>query len=118
MTVPQSGDAGNWWPERGGVPVTVATAGIGSQQLVTGIGLIIAVTFVNANVSTPARSTLHDGADATGTILAILGAPASGGGSPGIAPPGIYFGTGLYYAVNTGNALMTVTYIPLALPLK
>ena len=118
MSTPQQADTPQIIAERGGVPVTVATANTLSQQLITGIGLIIAVTFVNTNVSTPARYTLHDGTDATGPALGILGAPASG--SDGIYPrePGIYFGTGLYVAENTGVGLLTVTYIPLRNPLK
>ena len=118
MTTPQSGDWQQLIAERGGVPVTVAVAGSGSQQIMTGIGLIIQVTFANTNLSTPARYRLLDGTDSTGPTLAILTAPAVSGITVSPCPPGIYFGNGIYYHAELGAATVSVTYIPLFYPLK
>jgi len=118
MTVPQSGDAGNWWPERGGAPVTVTNQNSGGGQLMTGIGLITSISALNTNASTPARFTLHDGTDGSGPVIVTIGAAASQPFSLGAGDGGIYFGTGLYLQQNNGTMVIVVTYIPLTLPLK
>ena len=118
MSTPPGQDQLNWWLERGGVPVTVNNGGYGAAQLMTGIGVITFINCVNTNVSTLASFVLHDGTDATGPVLAYLVVPA--GSTVNFSPgdTGIYFGTGLYVQDNSGSARVSVTYVPLALPLK
>ena len=118
MSTPPGQDQLNWWPERGGVPVTVTNVNGGAGQLCTGIGLITSITAANFSTTTAARFTLLDGTDTTGPPLAAIGTPAGGGASIGAGDGGIYFGTGLYLRSITGAAQIVVTYIPLTLPLK
>ena len=113
---PNSPDA--TYARHGHVPVTVSAGQSGSQQVVTGIGLIICITFANTGTTTPARASLYDGTDHSGQIIAALAAPAAGSDTVSPGTPGIYFGNGLYYYANTGGAITTITYIPLTSPLK
>lgn len=99
-------------------PVTVGNANSAGGQLMTGIGLIIAITVLNTNATAAARFFLRDGIDSTGPIIAYLGAAAGGSDTLGPCPPGIYFGRGLFLQDAAGTAGVTVTYIPLLTPLK
>ena len=84
-----------------------------SVQLVTGIGLITAITCCDTTNTGFAAALLTDGTDATGNLLAVLNTPHGGGFSPSMTPPGILFRTGLYYDHVSGAMTTTVTYIPL-----
>lgn len=118
MSTPQGADVQALVAERGGVPITVNNGNGTTVQMATGIGLIIAVTAANLSITAAARAILRDGTDTTGSPLAYLAMPAAAGISPGIDGPGIYFGTGLYAQLAAGSAQVSVTYIPLTLPLK
>jgi hypothetical protein len=94
-------------------PRTVVGHGAASGQLYTGPGLLIACTFANTVTTTPARFSLHDGTDISGQAISILSAPAAGGGSLSIAPPGIYFADGIWLNADVGFMVVTATVIPL-----
>jgi len=118
VSTPPGQDQLNWALERGGVPVTVANTAAGNNQLMTGIGLITSIQAANPSPTTAALIYLLDGSDATAPVLSRFAVPvsASEGQSGGIS--GIYFGRGLYVYYEFGFAYVTVTYIPLTLPLK
>jgi len=118
MSTPQQQDWQQLVTERGGAPVTVYSLAAGSGQLVTGIGLIIAITGSNTSTTAGARYRIYDGVDTTGPCIASIGMPASGGEMAGLFPPGIYFGQGLYLSKLSSPADITVTYVPLFYPLK
>ena len=118
MSTPPGQEQLNWWLERGGVPVTVANTAAGNNQLMTGIGLITSVRVANPSPTTPALIFLLDGIDSTSPVLARFAAPVSGNDGLSLTVPGVYFGTGLYVAYVLGFAYVTVSYIPLTLPLK
>ena len=118
MTTPAPNSPDAVYRQFGHVPRTVSVPGSGSQQLMTGIGLIIQATLANTNLSTPARYRLLDGTDSTAPTLAILAAPAASGITMSPCPPGIYFGNGIYYHAELGAATVSVTYIPLTDPLR
>ena len=118
MSTPPGQEQLNWWLERGGVPVTVANTAAGNNQLMTGIGLITSVRVANPSPTTPAVIFLLDGIDSTSPVLARFAAPVSGNDGMSPCAPGVYFGTGLYVYYVNGFAYVTVTYIPLTLPLK
>jgi len=118
VSTPPGQEQLNWWLERGGVPVTVANTAAGNNQLMTGIGLITSIQVANPSPTTAAVIFLLDGSDATAPVLSRFAVPASAseGQSGGIS--GVYFGRGLYIYYEIGFAYVTVTYIPLTLPLK
>ena len=118
MSTPPGQDQLNWWLERGGVPVTVSNTNASTQQLVTGIGLITAISARAISATIAPQFELHDGTDSTGNIMANICMAAGGGMMSGAGFPGIYFGGGLYLLGISGFAQVTVTYIPLTLPLK
>ena len=89
------------------------THGFGSQQLVTGIGLIIGGFLRNYNATIAGAIQIYDGVDTTGVLLAPLGVPASATVPLSPAPPGILFRTGLYVHQVLGAWDLSVTYIPL-----
>ena len=96
------------------VPVTVSRIGLASSaQLISGAGLIIAITLANNSTTTPVWIALGDGTDANGYIVASLAAPAGGGLTMGIAPAGIPFSRGIYLTHHLGTYDLTVTYVHL-----
>ena len=118
MSTPPGQEQLNWALERGGTPVTVVNAGGSGGQLCTGIGLITCITIANNSFTVGARFVLCDGTDSSGPRIAALAVAAGAGTGIPAGMPGIYFGTGLYLNVLSGLANVTVTYIPLTLPLK
>jgi len=118
VTTPPGQDQLNWWPERGGIPVTVNNGGAGGGLLATGIGLIICITASNPNASVAMRYTLRDGIDNTGPVLAYIACPVGYGDDITPAPPGIYFGQGLFLQDQAGGGAISITYLPLLYPLK
>ena len=118
MSTPPGQEQLNWWLERGGVPVTIPNAGGGGGQLCTGIGLVTSISALNTNATTPAQFALHDGRDATGPLIAAIGAGAAQPFTLGAGDGGIYFGSGLYLQAISGAMTVVVTYVPLTLPLK
>ena len=84
-----------------------------TQQLVTGIGLIQAVTICAESTTVPAKFYLYDGTDQTGLPLAAIQAPA--GGSQGFCygVPGLPYREGIYLRYAGGVYSYSVVYIPL-----
>ena len=118
MTTPAPNSPAATYERFGHTPVTVSDlVGFGGQ-LMTGIGLITAVTFLNYETGSPSSVILYDGGSTAGTPLAVIGAPGGGGGGYGIGLPGIYFCHGLYSSVVSGQMAVTVTYVPLTEPLR
>ena len=118
MSTPQGADVQALVAERGGVPVTVVAIAGATGQLMTGIGLVTAISAANTSITNATRMLLRDGIDTTGPVIAAIAAAAAQGYSLGPVEPGIYFGQGLYLQNFAGAATVTVTYIPLTLPLK
>jgi hypothetical protein len=54
---------------------------------------------------------LHDGVDASGVIIGVLGCPSGSGTDIGPGWPGIYFQTGLYLEIVTGTITVSVTFV-------
>ena len=106
------------WSSTEHLPVTVNNAGHAGSgyQLVTGIGLIIAITGYSTTTTTASQYELQDGTDTTGEIKAFIGAPAAGNFALGAGPPGIAFRRGLFLNHVAGTMLITVTYIPVVNP--
>ena len=99
--------------EHNGVPATIKFTSSPSGQLITGAGLIIAITFGNFAATTAGRFYLLDGTDNTGQPIAVCAAQAGGGGSITPPPPYIPYKNGLYCFTNAGVLQATLTYLPL-----
>ena len=84
-----------------------------SLNLVTGIGLITAITFVSTAATAASLFHVRDGTDDTGQIIAVIGGPPGGASAACPAPPGILFRLGLRLTVSGGVGSGTITYIPL-----
>ena len=118
MTAPAPNSPAATYARYGHTPVTVSNTNASTQQLVTGIGLITAISARAISATTAPQFELHDGTDSTGNILANICMAAGGGMMSGAGFPGIYFGRGLYLLGVSGFAQVTVTYIPLTEPLR
>ena len=99
-------------------PRTVHNVGFAAtpHQLMTGCGLIIAITAIANTTTAPANGWLLDGTDATGEYLVFISMVAAGSFTLGPGMPGIPFKRGLYNDPFTGGYKMSVTYIPLDQP--
>lgn len=98
-------------------PRTVDFAGTADALLIQGVGLIQAITWINAAVTLASSGRVRDGQDVTGYPIAYMAAPAGGGGQVAPGLPGIYFGDGLFIDMLAGNLEGTITYVPLLLQL-
>ena len=107
-----AGGSDPFGPEQ--LPVTVSNIGqtTSSFQMMTGSGLIIAITALSLTATVASQFQLLDGTDSTGELRAVIGAPAAGNASFSPAVPGIPFRRGLYLQHEAGAMLITVTYIP------
>ena len=99
-------------PEQLPVTVNNLLKTAGSLQLMTGSGLIIAITALSLTATIASQFRVLDGTDSTGDLRAVIGAPAAGNASFSPADPGIPFRIGLYLEHQTGTMVITVTYIP------
>jgi hypothetical protein len=90
------------------VSVKAATA---SSELFTGVGLMMASSAAETTGSARALAYLHDGVDASGVIIGVLGCPSGSGTDIGPGWPGIYFQTGLYLEIVTGTITVSVTFV-------
>ena len=84
-----------------------------SAQLVTGAGIITALSVVTRTASTAYLARLLDGTDTTGEMRVAVAAPAAGGGCLTPAPPGIPFSNGIYFHNLSVGADSVITYVPL-----
>ena len=118
MSTPQQGlSAAVSMPD---VPITVNNYGRTgtSLQLVTGLGIITAITADNHAGTTAAATYLLDGTDTTGELLAVVTTPAANGSNVACGIPGIYFKRGIYVYLRAASQVVTVTYIPVFTPLR
>ena len=98
--------------------VVSAVALAASQQLCTGVGLIIAISACEQSGNSRMLYYLRDGTDATGQVIAVLGAPESQAPVAEVIPPGIPFRRGLYMQQLNGVISISITYIPLVNPVR
>ena len=104
-----------------GMPPIVTVRAIaltGSFQLMTGAGQVIAVTAACRSTTVPATFQLCDSNSANTLQIVAIGVVPGGGFSVGPGLPGISFMIGLYLYHLSGEADITVTYIPLLQPLE
>jgi hypothetical protein len=96
------------------VPRTLGdTSSTGSRQLVTGAGLIVAVTISESTGSGGYYAFLHDGTDTSGEIIVQMSGPTASSQSVTPSAPYIPFRAGLYYDANYGHATLSLAWIPL-----
>jgi len=88
-----------------------------SVQLVTGIGLITCVNFLESTGNAAGAGYLWDGETGAGQLLACLGVPEGVGQTIAPAGPGIPFSRGIYLQIVNSSLSVVVTYIPFLNPL-
>lgn len=95
-------------------PRNVNFVGLGSdQQLLNGIGLITCITAVETTGTASMSYYLRDGTDDSGTPLALIAQLAGTGISITPCAPGVYFQRGIFAQYHSGQAAISVWYIPL-----
>ena len=116
MTIPAVGSPD--WSSTEHLPRTVTNVGFAgaNHQLVTGIGLIIAISAINNTLTTAGLGWLRDGTDVTGEYLVMVSVPAAGSFALGPCAPGIPFRRGLFMQIYSGGIDIAVTYIPVVAP--
>lgn len=92
-------------------PITINGTSF-ATTLVTGPGLIIALTYSNNGATAAGSFTIRDGQSASGNILVTVKVPGGQGGSLAVAEPGIWFGDGLLFVSGGGAVTWTLTYLP------
>lgn len=93
-------------------PVTASFASGGNGQVYTGIGLLLGASWRETSGTAAAAFRVHDGTDASGQRILVMGIQTGAGDSFGATSPGIAFRQGLFVEVVSGACEVVLTWAP------